>query len=125
MVRGGLLELSPGAGTRLNGVCWTVEEILPQAGRVVLKDADGEVEHRSVRWLMHHPDARPLRTSPPVAQHGSTQAVNTAELSEDQLTRARLRAEHVMEAETGFRMGHPSRALPASRGRPTIRRRPR
>ncbi|MFJ7593015.1 hypothetical protein ACIQZO_37705 [Streptomyces sp. NPDC097617] len=34
------------------------------------------------------------------------------DLSEDQLKRARLRAEHVLEAETGYRAGHSTRALP-------------
>ncbi|MER5217902.1 hypothetical protein ABT063_47250 [Streptomyces sp. NPDC002838] len=34
------------------------------------------------------------------------------DLSADQLKRARLRAEHVLEADTGYRAGHPARALP-------------
>ncbi|MET9793251.1 transposase [Streptomyces canus] len=33
-------------------------------------------------------------------------------MTKDQLERARLRAAHVLEAETGFREGHPARALP-------------
>ncbi|MGA5824233.1 hypothetical protein ACPC54_41110 [Kitasatospora sp. NPDC094028] len=42
----------------------------------------------------------------------SRQPVVLSDLTEDQLVRARLRAEHVPEAETGYRSGSPHRALP-------------
>ncbi|MFI5804470.1 transposase [Streptomyces sp. NPDC051561] len=107
----GMLALAPGSGIRLNGVEWTVEDVLPQASTVVLRDAAGEVERRPIRWLMHHPDCRPgkaAREQPPRPR----KQVLKPDLSEDQLKRARLRAEHVLEAETGYRAGHPARALP-------------
>ncbi|MFJ4806656.1 transposase [Streptomyces murinus] len=108
-----MVDLSTGAVLRLNGAEWTVEEAQPQFGRVVLVNADGLSQTRSVRWLMHHPDCRPApRPGPVGGLESHRQPTGTADLSEDQLRRARLRAAHVLEAESGFRSGHPARALP-------------
>ncbi|MER7196099.1 hypothetical protein [Streptomyces flaveolus] len=112
MTGGGLLELAPGSGLLLNGVCWIVEEVLPQTGQVRLRDQDGECRERSIRWLMHRADARPAHVSKARSPDHSGQPAEAADLSADQLARARLRAEHVLEAETGYRMGDASRALP-------------
>ncbi|MGX1676014.1 transposase [Streptomyces sp. NPDC055400] len=114
-----LLDLAPGVRLRLHGVHWTVEEITPQRGEVVLHCAEGRSEVRSIRWLMHHPDCRPVTPTQPGAPGETLRQPTTAmDLTEDQLKRARLRAAHVLEAETGFRSGHATRALPGE-PRPT------
>ncbi|MFJ9482279.1 hypothetical protein ACIRRI_46110 [Streptomyces mirabilis] len=59
-----------------------------------------------VDWTLSGPGGR--------EQHrgGLPQPVASTDLVPSQLERARLRAEHVLEAETGYRSGHPARALP-------------
>ncbi|MFJ7901745.1 transposase [Streptomyces sp. NPDC096198] len=107
------LQIAPGRRVALNGVEWTVDDVHGQLGRLVLVDDDGRAETRSFRWLINHADLRLLPAvasgrPPPVARQPRT----LADLTKDQLERARLRAAHVLEAETGFRKGHPARALP-------------
>jgi hypothetical protein len=109
----GFLQIAPGRRVALNGVEWTIEDVHGQLGRLVLVDADGRTEARSIRWLMNHAD---LRLLPTIEASGcpspaSRQPRTLADLTEDQLERARLRAAHVLEVETGFREGHPARAL--------------
>lgn len=109
----GLLGLAPGRRILLNAVEWTVESVEPQLGRFVLSHADGQVESRSIRWLINHPDAQMAKEVK--AHDGSghgTQPRAVADLTPEQRSRARIRAEHVLEAMTGFRSGHPSRAQP-------------
>ncbi|MFI8461687.1 transposase [Kitasatospora sp. NPDC085464] len=101
--------VAPGAGLRLGGVDWTVEEVEPHLGRIVLAGPGGERERRSLRWLANHPDLRSAASEGPAV---SRQSVVLSDLTEDQLVRARLRAEHLLEAETGYRSGSPLRALP-------------
>lgn len=107
------MQIAPGRRVALNGVEWTVDNVHGQLGRLVLVDDDGRTETRSFRWLINHADLRLLPTvesgrSSPVARQPRT----LADLTKDQLERARLRAAHVLETETGFREGHPARALP-------------
>ncbi|MEH0553099.1 transposase [Streptomyces sp. B21-101] len=113
MAARGFLQIAPGKRIALNGVEWTVDDVHGQLGRLVLVDDDGRAETRSFRWLINHADLRLLPAvesgrPPPVARQPRT----LADLTKDQLERARLRAAHVLEAETGFREGHPARALP-------------
>ncbi|MEU5547585.1 transposase [Streptomyces sioyaensis] len=115
MTARGFLQIAPGRRVALNGVEWTIEGVHGQLGRLVLVDNDGRTETRSFRWLINHADLRLLSTiessgrpSPPVARQPRT----LADLTKDQLERARLRAAHVLETETGFREGHSARALP-------------
>ncbi|MFD5082545.1 transposase [Kitasatospora sp. NPDC058406] len=110
----GLLELAPGGRLVLNGVEWRVEAVEAGSGAVVLADGRGRVETRSIRWLIHHPDVRVLKDGvlPGRAQVGSGQPVALADLTDQQAEQARIRAEHVLEAMTGFRGGHWSRARP-------------
>ncbi|MFF3449624.1 transposase [Streptomyces sp. NPDC002667] len=113
MAARGFLQIAPGRRVALNGVEWTVGDVHGQLGRLVLVDDDGRAETRSFRWLINHADLRLLPAvesgrPPPVARQPRT----LADLTKDQLERARLRAAHVLEAETGFREGHPARALP-------------
>ena len=105
----GLLGLAPGRRILLNAVEWTVESVEPQFGRFVLSHADGQVELRSIRWLISHPDARMAKA---VGSGHGIQPRTVADLTPEQHGRARIRAEHVLEAMTGFRSGHPSRAQP-------------
>ncbi|GGS13166.1 hypothetical protein GCM10010236_79420 [Streptomyces eurythermus] len=58
--RRGLLHVAQGSAFLLNGVGWTVEVMEPQHGRLTLVHADGHRESRSIRWLVHQPDARVL-----------------------------------------------------------------
>lgn len=106
-----LMDIAPGVALRLNGLEWTVEEVRPHVAAVVLVGDGGEREVRSIRWLMHHPDCVPARTNS-MKERGAYQPTTADDLNEVQLQRARLRAAHVLEAETGYRFGHPSRALP-------------
>ncbi|WP_406344576.1 transposase [Streptomyces sp. NBC_01578] len=114
MAARGFLQIAPGRQVAINGVEWTVEDVHGQLGRLVLVDTDGRAETRSFRWLINHPDLRLLptveasRRPSPVSRQPRT----SGDLTEDQLERARLRVAHVLEAETGFREGHPARALP-------------
>ncbi len=107
------MQIAPRRRVALNGVELTVDDVHSQLGRLVLVDDDGRAETRSFRWLINHADLRLLPAvesgrPPPVARQPRT----LADLTKDQLERARLRAAHVLEAETGFREGHPARALP-------------
>lgn len=109
----GLLNLAPGSLLRLHGVEWSVEAIEPGQGRFVLAHADGRTETRSIRWLIHHPDARPVSTpESPARPAAPGQPLSAKDLTPHQLTRARIRAEHVLEAATGFRDGSTDRARP-------------
>ncbi|MCX4502199.1 transposase [Streptomyces anulatus] len=110
---GRLLDLAPGAGFRIDGVDWVVDEVQPQHGRVVLVSTEGRTQDRSVSWLMHHrpePLAQPMESSGGDGRRAQPRTL--ADLTPLQLRRARLRAEHVREAVTGFRDGHPARARP-------------
>lgn len=108
------MQIAPGRRVALNGVEWTIEDVHGQFGRLVLVDDDGRTEARSFRWLINHPDLRllPSAEAPGQSSPVSRQPRTLADLTEDQRERARLRAAHVLEAETGFREGHPARALP-------------
>ncbi|WP_245203952.1 hypothetical protein [Kitasatospora sp. RG8] len=105
-------DLAAGARVVLNGVEWTVTGIEPQFGRLTLATEEGPAEVRSFAWLVNHPDARPGRPAPAPAAGVGVQPPGPADLTEDQLRRARLRAEHVREAVTGFREGTASLARP-------------
>ncbi|WP_405900954.1 hypothetical protein OG242_28960 [Streptomyces sp. NBC_00727] len=108
----GLLDMEIGSVLQLNGVEWTVAAAEPQFSRFVLTDGEGREETRSIRWLIHHPDARVAANRPTTFVPVGRQARSLADLTEDQLKRAQIRAEHVLEAETGFRDGRADRARP-------------
>ena len=108
-----LRQLAMGSRLALNGVEWIVESIEPQFGRLRLAHEDGRVDERSIRWLVHHPDVRPLGArQPEQRQQPAGQMRSQEDLTDIQLQRAMIRAEHVRETATGFRDGHPSRARP-------------
>ena len=108
-----MIDLAVGLGLRIEGLPWRVEEVRPQLGQVVLRGPGGDSQCRSIRWLMHHPgcvpDRVPARADRPAA---AGQGLSAEDLTPEQLKRARLRAAHVLEAETGYRGGHPSTARP-------------
>ncbi|MEV7715257.1 transposase [Streptomyces sp. NPDC088270] len=107
------MQIAPGRRLVLNGVEWTIEDVHGQLGRLVLVDDDGRAETRSFRWLINHADLRLLRTVEARRPSSAARQPRTlADLTKDQLERARMRAAHVLEVETGFREGHPARALP-------------
>ncbi|MFD9575103.1 transposase [Streptomyces sp. NPDC059982] len=107
-----LLDVAPGLVLEAEGVEWTVAEVRPHVGQVVLNGPDGGVEVRSIAWLVN--SARTRTSGVPSAGCGPVdrQPAAGSDLSEVQLRRARLRAAHVLEAETGFRSGSRLRALP-------------
>lgn len=123
MAAKGFLQIAPGRRVTLNGVEWTIEDVHGQFGRLVLLDAHGRTETRSFRWLLNHPDLRLLPTAEEAGRPSSVsrRPRTLADLTEDQLERARLRAAHVLEAERGsgraIRLG-PCQVSP---GPPTIR----
>ncbi|WP_441247772.1 transposase [Kitasatospora sp. McL0602] len=109
----GVLVLAPGVALELGGVRFTVEELEPHLGRVTLKDADGTLSRRSLRWLAARTDVRPLAPEGGAGRPSRDRRGTVgSDLTPEQLRRARIRAEHVLETETGFRAGHPERALP-------------
>ncbi|MFF7793477.1 hypothetical protein [Streptomyces sp. NPDC007991] len=102
------MQIAPGRRVALNGVEWTVEDVHGQLGRLVLVDDDGRVETRSFRWLINLADLRLLPTVKPGRPSPVARQPRTlADLTEDQLERARLRAAHVLAAETGVPGGPP------------------
>ncbi|MGW0885686.1 hypothetical protein [Streptomyces sp. NPDC002671] len=110
MTTGGRLrDLAIGGRLLLNGVEWRVESIEPQLGRFRLFHKDGRREERTIRWLIHHPDVRQVGGR---QERVARQPRSRADLTETRLKQAMIRTEHVREAATGFRDGHPSRARP-------------
>ncbi|MEV8563654.1 hypothetical protein AB0478_46350 [Streptomyces sp. NPDC051917] len=114
MTTGGRLrDLAVGGHLLLNGVEWRVESIEPQLGRFRLLHEDGRREERTIRWLIQHPDVRHVGgRRPDRRERVAGQPHSRADLTETRLEQAMIRAEHVREAATGFRDGHPSRARP-------------
>ncbi|MEU2060996.1 transposase [Streptomyces sp. NPDC013455] len=111
--RQGLVQVSAGRRLSLNGVEWTIESVEAHVGRLVLSNGADRTETRSFRWLVNHPDLRVLgQADGGPASGASLQPRSLADLTPNQLERARIRAEHVLETATGFRDGHPSRARP-------------
>ncbi|MEU9981346.1 transposase [Streptomyces sp. NPDC050856] len=106
----GLLQVRTGSRLRFDGLDWEVLSIEPQFGRVLLLSESGQAERRSLRWLIQHPDCRTLPQAP--RQTGDRQPAGWEDLTEGQQTKARLRAAHLLEAETGFRSGDPRLADP-------------
>lgn len=91
-----------------------VESIEPQLGRFRLFHEDGRREERTIRWLIQHPDVRQVGgRRPDRRKRVAGQPRSRADLTETRLKQAMIRAEHVREAATGFRDGHPSRARPS------------
>ncbi|MEV7770126.1 transposase [Kitasatospora sp. NPDC086791] len=108
-----VMVLAPGLRLELGGVCFTVKELEPHLGRVVLVNADGSLSRRSLRWLANHPDIRPIPApGETVRPARDRRGAVLSDLTPEQVRQARIRAEHVLEAETGFRAGHPERAQP-------------
>ena len=108
----GLLELSAGSALLLGGTEWTVAAIEPQYGRVLLRSG-AEERWRSIRWLAHHPDCRPVPgddAALPARPAGQPPALD--DLTDYQREAVRMRVAHLLEAETGFRSGDPLRPGP-------------
>ncbi|MFD4661550.1 hypothetical protein ACFWP2_38755 [Kitasatospora sp. NPDC058444] len=95
----GAVVVAPGVRLRLGNVEWTVEEVEPHLGRVVLAWPDGERERRSLRWLANRPDLEAAAEAG--AAGGARRSAVLSDLSADQLEQARIRAEHVLKPETG------------------------
>jgi hypothetical protein len=111
----GILTLAPESVLLLDGTEWTVRAIEAQRGRVLLRGAGGEEQWRTIRWLAQHPGCR---AAVPAAKAGNArQPPAWDDLTRHQQEIARLRAAHVLEAETGFRSGDPRRA---SAGEPRL-----
>ena len=108
----GLLELSAGSVLLLGGREWTVSSVEAQYGRVLLR-AGGEERRRSIRWLAHHPDCRPVPDDDAaVLARPAGQSPVLEDLTGYQREVVRLRVAHLLEAETGFRSGDPLRPGP-------------
>jgi hypothetical protein len=102
----GLLELSAGSVLRLDGTEWTVATIEAQYGRVLL-GAGGEKGWRSIRWLAHHRDCQGVQVEAGEGAGPAGQPASLGDLTDYQREVVRLRAGHLLEAETGFRGGDP------------------
>ena len=95
----GLLELSAGSALPLAGREWTVSSIEAQHGRVLLR--------RRGRTVAHHPDCRPVPDDAAGPARPAGQPPVLDDLTDYQRDVVRLRVEHLLEAETGFRGGDP------------------
>ena len=102
----GLLELSLGSVLRLDGTQWTVEVIEAQHGRVLLSAGEEEA-WRSIRWLVHHPGCQAVPDGDAGPARPAGQPPGLDDLTGYQREVVRLRAAHLLEAETGFRGGDP------------------
>jgi len=102
----GLVELSAGSALLLGGTEWTVASVEAQHGRVLLR-AGGEERWRSIRWLVHHPDCRPVPDDAAGPARPAGQPPGLDDLTDYQRQVVWLRAGHLLEAETGFRSGDP------------------
>lgn len=58
-----LLDLAAGLELQIGGAAWRVAEVRPQSGHVVVTGPGGEVESRSFRWLVGHPECWPGASS--------------------------------------------------------------
>jgi hypothetical protein len=105
-----MLDLTPGARLVLDDVEWTVESFAAHHGRVVL-GSGGQQLHATVRMLVNHPRCRPLSGAGAVGGPGG-QPVGLDDLTDQQRQLVHLRVAHLLEVETGFRGGDPTRALP-------------
>ncbi|GHE98801.1 hypothetical protein [Streptomyces fumanus] len=54
-----LLDLAAGLGIRIDGADWTVGEVSPHLGRVVLTVGDGNRRVRPIGWLVERPGETP------------------------------------------------------------------
>src|SRR5260221_1000309 len=102
----GLLELSAGSVLLLAGREWTVSSVEAQHGGVLLS-AGGEEGWRSIRWLVHPPDCRPVPDDVAGPARPPGQPPVMEDLTDYQREVVRLRVAHLLEAETGFRSGDP------------------
>ncbi len=102
----GLLELSAGSVLLLAGREWAVSSVEAQHGRVLLS-AGGEERWRSIRWLVRHPDCRPVPDDAAGPARPAGQPPVLDDLTDYQREVVRLRVAHLLEAETGFRSGDP------------------
>lgn len=108
-----VLDLAAGSALVLDGAEWMVERLEPQYGNVVLTRSDGQRMRVSVRFLISHPDCRPSsRSAAAAAADRGRQPKTVHDLSPHQREVACLRLAHLLEAETGFRSGDPSRPGP-------------
>jgi hypothetical protein len=107
-----VLDLTAGSVLVLDGAAWTVEQLEPQYGTVVLTRSDGQRLRVSVRFLISHPDCRLSSRSATAAADRGRQPKTVRDLSPHQRELAHLRLAHLLEAETGFRSGDPSRPGP-------------
>ena len=120
-----VLDLAVGSALVLDGAEWTVEQLQPQYGTVVLTRGDGQRMRVSVRFLISHPHCRPSTRSAAEAADRGRQPKTVQDLSPHKRELAHLRLAHLLEAATGFRSGDPSRPQPGSRNRSTTRPRRR
>jgi hypothetical protein len=109
----GALDLSEGSRLVLEGVEWTVEELNPQVGRVLLQRPDGQRLSTTIRVLVNHPDCRPSTntTTLPALSRGR-QPAGLDDLTDHQRELVQMRYAHLMEVETGYRSADRLHALP-------------
>jgi hypothetical protein len=107
-----VLDLTAGSVLVLDGAAWTVEQLEPWYGTVVLTGRDGQRLRVSVRFLISHPDCRLASRSAAAAADRGRQPKTVRDLSPHQRELAYLRLAHLLEAGTGFRSGDPSRPGP-------------
>jgi transposase InsO family protein len=109
---GEALVLAEGRGVVVSGVEWTVAELRPHVGRVVLRRPDGSQWVTTVRTLVNDAQCRVPHGSVELAHSRGRQPAGLQDLTAGQRALVMLRYAHLMEAETGFRSGDPLRAGP-------------
>ncbi|MGJ5829632.1 transposase [Streptomyces ossamyceticus] len=108
-----LLELAVGEVLVMDQSEWRVDVLEPHYGRAVLTSHTGERLTTSFRMLANHPNCRrsTAGTVTPAALRGR-QPKALSDLEPDRVKLLRVRQEHLLEVETGFRSGDPLAARP-------------
>lgn len=102
------LDLSEGSELEIDRVCWTVRSFEPHRSRLTLVSGGREM-CMAVGSVVSHPALRQRRAvrDPVSLDRVGRQRFDLADLTEQRQAQVRLRVEHMLEAETGYRSGDP------------------
>ncbi|MEO3791707.1 hypothetical protein ABGB14_15990 [Nonomuraea sp. B10E15] len=108
----GLLNLAVGSDLEMHGMRWVVDQLEPQHSRVVLTSENGLRERTNIRYLLTHAGFGPEPETVGSPAQGSRQPAVLDDLTPHQQDLVALRMAHLLEVETGFRGGDPTRPDP-------------
>ncbi|MGV9386351.1 transposase [Nonomuraea sp. NPDC003707] len=108
----GLLNLAVGSALEMHGMRWVVDQLEPQHSRVMLTSENGLRERTNIRYLLTHAGFGPEPEAAGSPAQGSRQPAVLDDLTPHQQDLVALRMAHLLEVETGFRGGDPTRPDP-------------